>query len=101
MMSRVLDSETLAEECEREDDVLFSGAPITTTLSIVLMLSFVMKYKLTQEALRDLLAVIEAHCPRPNNCEEEVKKPFEFVRQGKGNIVKHFFFSYCKAYCGY
>lgn len=33
------DSETLAEECERKDDVLFS--------SIVLILSFVMTYKLT------------------------------------------------------
>ena len=94
------DSETLAEESEREDDVLFSGAPITTTSSIVLILSFVMKYKLTQEAFRDLLAVIEAHCPRPNNCKKEVKKLFEFVSQAKGNIVKHFFCSYCKAYCG-
>ena len=83
------DSETLAEECEREDGVLFC-APITTTSSIVLILSFVMKYN----------AVIEAHCPRPNNCKKEVKKLFEFVSQAKGNIVKHFFCSYCKAYCG-
>ena len=94
------DSETLAEKCEREDDVLFSGVPITTTSSIVLILSFVMKHRLTQEAFRDLLAVIEAHCPRPNNCKKEFKKLFEFVSQAKGNIVKHFFCSYCKAYCG-
>ena len=71
--------------------MLFSGAPITTTSSIILILSFVMRYKLTQEAFRDLLAVIEAHCPRPNNCKKEVKKLFEFVSQAKGNIVKHFF----------
>ena len=94
------DYETFTEECEREDDVLFSGAPITTTSSIILILSFVMRYKLTQEAFRDLLAVIEAHCPRPNNCKKEVKKLFEFVSQAKGNIVKHFFCSYCKAYGG-
>ena len=68
--------------------MLFSGAPITTTSSIVLILSFVMKYKLTQEALRDLVAVIEAHCPRPNNCKKEIKKLFEFVSQAKGNVVK-------------
>ena len=85
------DSETLAEECGREDDVLFAGAPITTTSSTVLILSFVMKYKLTQEAFRDLLAVIEAHCPRPNNCKKEVKKLFEFVSQAKGNILNTFF----------
>lgn len=94
------DSESLSEECEKEDDVLYSGSPITTTSSIVLILSFVMKYKLTKEAFRDLLAVIEAHCPRPNNCKKEVKKLFEFVSQAKGNIVKHFFCSYCKAYFG-
>ena len=94
-----MDCETFTEECERED-VLFSGAPITTTLSIILILSFVMRYKLTQEAFRDLLAVIEAHCPRPNNCKKEVKKLFEFVSPAKVNIVKHFFCSYYKAYCG-
>lgn len=96
------DSESLLDEaCETEhDDVLYSGAPITTTSSIVLILSFVMKYNLTREALRDLLAVIEAHCPRPNNCKTEVKKLFDFVTQAKGNIVKHFFCSYCKAYSG-
>lgn len=44
--------------------------------------------------------MIEAHCPRPNNCKKEVKKLFEFVSQAKGNIVKHFFCSYCKAYFG-
>ena len=35
------ESETLPEECEKEDDVLYSGSPITTTSSIVLILSFV------------------------------------------------------------
>ena len=50
MYARVIkEDETLAEEREREDDMLFSGMPVTTTSSIVLILSFVMKYKLTQE----------------------------------------------------
>lgn len=95
------DTESLQEECETEnDDVLYPGAPITTTSSIVLILSFVLKYNLTHEAFRDLLAVIEAHCPRPNNCKTKVKKLFDFVSEAKGNIVKHFFCSYCKAYSG-
>lgn len=67
------DSEILPEECEKEDDELYSGSPITTTSSIVLVLSFVIKYKLAQEAFSDLLAVIEAHCLKPNNCKKEVK----------------------------
>ena len=40
------------------------------------MLSFVMKYKLTQEAFCDLLAVIEAHCPRLNKRKKEVTETF-------------------------
>ena len=71
------DSETLAEECEREDDVLFSGAPITTTSSIVLILSFVMKYKLTQEAFLDWLAVIEARSlPQTEQLQEGSQETF-------------------------
>ena len=93
------DSESIMEEHETEhEDVLYSGASITITASVVLILSFVMKHHLTREAFRDLLRVIEAHCPRPNKCKTEIKKLFEFVSQAKGNIVRHFFCTYCKAY---
>ena len=63
-----IDSECIPEQCEAEsDDRLYSGAPITSSSSVVLLLSFVFKHKLTREAFNDLLAVIEAHCPQPNN----------------------------------
>ena len=59
-----IDSECIPEQCEAEsDDRLYSGAPITSSSSVVLLLSFVFKHKLTHEAFNDLLAVIEAHCP--------------------------------------
>ena len=97
----VSDSESIPEQCETEaDDILYSGAPITSSSSVVLLLSFVFKHKLTREAFSDLLAVIEAHCPRPNNCKTTTKKLFEFVCRAKGDIVKHFFCGYCKAYYG-
>ena len=63
------------------DDALYSGALITSSSSVVLLLSFEFKHRLTHEALSDLLAVIEAHCPRPNNCRTTVKNLFEFVSQ--------------------
>lgn len=95
------DSESIPEQCEVEhDDALYSGSPITSSSSVVLLLSFVFKHKLTREAFSDLLAVIEAHCPRPNNCRTTVKKLFEFVGQAKGDIVKHYFCGYCNAYYG-
>ena len=95
------DLDLLCENCESEsDDILYPGAPLTSTMSVVLLLTFVMKHKLTCEAFNDLLSVIEAHCPRPNNCKKSVKKLLEFVSQMKGDIVKHYFCDYCKAYFG-
>lgn len=80
-MSRVLVDQTLkllqSSVKERMIDVLFSGAPITTTSSIVLILSFVMKHKLSQEAFRDLLAVIEARSlPQTQQLQEGSQETF-------------------------
>lgn len=77
-----------------EDDLLDSYE------CYVLVLSLVMKHKLTREAFKDLPAVIEAHCPRPNYCRTTVNQLLEFETQSKGNVVKHYFCSYCKAYFG-
>lgn len=84
----------------KPDDVLYSGAPLTSSTSFVLLLTFVMKHKLTREAFNDLLLVIEAHCPRPNNCKTSVKKLLEFASQANGDLEKHYFCDYCKAYFG-
>ena len=90
-----------SKQCEPEPDcALYSGAPLTSSSSIVLLLSFVMKHKLTREAFNDLLSVIEAHCPRPNNCKTSVKTLLEFVSHAKEDIQKHYFCGYCKAYFG-
>ena len=58
------DLELEMKHCEPEPDcALYSGALLTSSSSIFLLLSFVMKHKLTREAFNDLLSVIEAHCP--------------------------------------
>ena len=95
------DSESITERCETEaNEILYSGAQVSSSSSVVLLRSFVFKHKLTCEAFSDLLAVVEAHCPRPNNCRTTTKKLFEFVYRAKGDNVKHFFCGYCKAYYG-
>ena len=96
-----LNSSSDSEDHEMtSDDGLYSGAPLTSSTSFVLLLTFVMKHKLTREAFNDLLLVIEAHCPRPNNCKTSAKKLLEFVSQAKGDLEKHYFCDYCKAYFG-
>ena len=90
-----------SRQCEsKPDDVLYSGAALTSSTSFVLLLTFVMKHKLTHEAFIDLLSVIEAHCPRPNNCKTSVKKLLEFASQANKDLEKHYFCDYCKAYFG-
>ena len=64
------------------------------------VISFVMKHKLTREAFNDLLSVIEAHCPRSNNCKTSMNTLLEFVSQAKEDIQKHCYCGYCKAYFG-
>ena len=54
----------------------------------------------TREAFSDLLALTEAHFPRPNNCKTTAKKLFEFVSQAKKDIIKHFYCGYCNTYYG-
>ena len=87
-------------ETDDTDHLLYAGAPITTSSSCTLLLSFVLKHKLTRVAFNNLLAIIEAHCPKPNSCQRTVKKLLEFVSQAKMNITKHYFCGYCKAYHG-
>ena len=54
------DLELPSENCESEsdDNILYPGAPLTSSTSVVLLLTFVMKHKLTHEAFNDLLSVI-------------------------------------------
>lgn len=53
------DLELPSKSCESEcdDNILYPGAPLTSSTSVVL-LTFVMKHKLTHEAFNDLLSVI-------------------------------------------
>ena len=93
-------NETDGNDFSKSDPPLYQGSPITLSSSILLTLSFVLKHKLTGEAFGDLLAVLEAHCPKPNNCRTSVKRLFDYFKEIKGNIIKHLFCSYCKAYIG-
>ena len=81
-----------------DDALLYEGAPLSLSSSILLILSLVLKHKLTGQCFTDLLAVIEAHCPKPNNCKTSVRKLFDHFKNIKGNLVKHLFCTYCKGY---
>lgn len=94
------DSESESEYEVEHDPLLYSSSPITVSSSILMALAFVQKHKLTSEAFGDLLTIIEAHCPKPNNCKKTIKNLLAFLKKAKGDVVKHLFCAYCKAYAG-
>ena len=78
-------------------DKLYESAPITTATSGVLLMKFIMKHRITQEALTDLLKVLQLHCPSPNNLPTTI---YYFKKQCKDlyyPINYHYFCSKCLA----
>jgi len=56
------------EEGITDNTPLYPGASITVNVTMILLLAFVTRHKLTNEALSDLLYLIDTICPQPNNC---------------------------------
>ena len=50
------------------DEPLYPGAAITVSIAMTLLLAFVVHHKLSNEAIADLLYLIDHICPKPNRC---------------------------------
>ena len=50
------------------NDPLYAGAGITVGVAMTLLLAFIVHHKLTNEAIADLLYLIDHICPKPNRC---------------------------------
>lgn len=92
--------ETMTERHDNSshhENKLYRGAPITTASSSILLMKFIMKHRITQEALTDLLKILQLHCPSPNSLPSTVyyfKKQF---RDFQYPISYHYFCSKCFA----
>ena len=68
-------------------------ASLTVASSSILISKFKSKHKLTNEGLRDLLLLIELHCPKPNKC---VTSTYLFKKRlEKSSAVHHHYCSSC------
>ena len=56
------------------DVPLYPGATITLKVTMILLLTFVVRHNLSNEAISDLLYLIELICPKPNLCCTTVHK---------------------------
>ena len=75
-----------SDECEglhkHDNDPLYPGATITVKITIILILAFVTRHKLTNEVISDLLYLLNNICPKPTKCCSSLykfKKYFDYL----------------------
>lgn len=79
---------------------LYSGAPITVAVSMLLIISFAIRHSLTGLALVDLLTLVSLHCALPNQCGSSMELVKKFFMKLKNTIQFHHYCSFCMEYQG-
>ena len=79
---------------------LYSGAPITVAVSMLLIISFAIRHSLTGLALADLLTLVSLHCALPNQCASSMDLVKKFFMKLKNPIQFHYYCSFCMEYQG-
>jgi len=59
-------------ECSDENKPLYRNAPLTVAESLLLVVTFAIRYTLSGSALNDLLILISLHCISPNLCRKSL-----------------------------
>ena len=70
------------QEANEYNEPLYPGAAITVSIAMTLLLAFIVCHKLSNEAIADLLYLIDHICPKPNRCCRTLykfKKFFSFL----------------------
>ena len=82
------------EDCNiNEDDFpLYPGALISFKVTMILLLAFSIRHNLTNEAISDLLYIINLMCPKPNRC---CKSLYRFKKYFLFMVIPASFCYYC------
>lgn len=78
-----------------ENKPLYRNAPLTVAESLLLVVTFAIRYTLSGSALNDLLILISLHCISPNLCCKTLHQFHHFFRSVKNPLVYHRYCSYC------
>ncbi|KAL7300542.1 hypothetical protein TKK_0006539 [Trichogramma kaykai] len=95
-------SEDDSSEDEDDDqyhfaDPLYPGAPISVGESLVLILTFATRFKISEVVLAALIEVISAHCIQPHKCVKSVYKLKKTLADFDVPIIKEYFCGVCFA----
>lgn len=88
--------EAKESECLHNDDdtPLYPGAPVTIKITMILILAFVTRHKLTNEAISDLLYLLNIICPGTSKCLHSV---YKFKKYFSNLVTPINFCYYCPA----
>lgn len=82
-------------ETEHLNDPLYDNAPLTLGESVLCILTFMIRHKVTRTLLSDLLSLISLHCIQPNFCIKTLYYFDKFFKNIRSPIRRHFFCSAC------
>lgn len=93
------------EGCEQEIDEsifidkakepLYPGAPITVAEHVILILSFLLRFKVTGVVFSNVLTLISKHCIQPNFCTKTMHKFKKIFRNIHTPLIKHYYCTVC------
>ena len=78
-----------------DDNPIYPNARITYAVSMLLIMTFALKHKLSGVAIRDLLSLIDIHCLVPNPLLKSLFKFKQYFQSLKNPLKKHHFCSKC------
>jgi hypothetical protein len=93
------DDEVMGDPETLSLDILYDGAPLTMTASNIMIMHYKMRHKLTDQALADLLRLLQLHCPTPNQCVPSIYHFKKKFREANFTIRFHYFCSKCFQSC--
>ena len=76
---------------------LYDGAHISLGISLMLLMSFVIKHGLSDSTVRDLLQVISSHCPAANLCVTSLYLFKKYFAGSRFPSQRHYYCNSCKA----
>uniref|UniRef100_A0A7M5V4G6 Uncharacterized protein n=1 Tax=Clytia hemisphaerica TaxID=252671 RepID=A0A7M5V4G6_9CNID len=83
-----------------ENTPIFEGSSLTLSVSIMLIMTFVMRHHISGVALIDLLSLIEVHMVSNNIFQTSIKFIRKAFTRARGAITLHYFCRKCLTYVG-
>ena len=72
------------------ENQLYENGRITVGESLLLIMAFIVRHKLSMVATNDLISLLELHCPKDNNAVKGLSKFREYFQHLKNPLRKHY-----------